>query len=590
MAQGTTRGVPIDIDPLLAADSDLLVPSQKAVKSYAQPQLNGTGFVKASGTTISYDNSTYLTGTGASGQVAFWNGTTTQTGSNNLFWDNVNSRLGIGTTTPTTKLDVLGGFKLYTGGAAPNNYYLEAISTSSSNAYVNLVRNASAAGTYAYYLNNGVASLSVDNGSGETKLYAGNGGYYLTFYSNNIEAMRIPSATRNVLIGTTTDAGYKLDVNGTARVGSASVVANLRVSSSGRSDFYMLSGGSTTDNFSIYLNGGAYGSSYVQMGLNDGVSSGNQGGAVYFDSRTGTAPPIRFQVKGTGTTAMTTAGSIYPTANWGIGTSSDAGYKLDVNGTGRFQTSITMGGAADATLFFPNTTSGHQMRIYTQYASNAMVIFANGYNLNLNGAGGMTSNFCTTITGSNGSPALTVQQGNVAWTPVLKVNAIGSTGTQFNTNGNVLIGTTTDAGYKLDIFGTTRIYGASTSSLMIDTVGTVDMASSITFRQNSPNWSSSIGTHTSGGGLHYGLQFKSQPSTVNFVINRDGSTYFGGFGLANSSSLVELSSTTKGFLPPRMTNAQRTAIATPAVGLIVYCTDATEGLYIYKSTGWTFII
>jgi len=61
MAQGTTRGVPIDTDPLLAADSDLLVPSQKAVKSYAQPQLNGVGFVKASGTTISYDNSTYLT-------------------------------------------------------------------------------------------------------------------------------------------------------------------------------------------------------------------------------------------------------------------------------------------------------------------------------------------------------------------------------------------------------------------------------------------------------------------------------------------------------------------------------------------------
>jgi hypothetical protein len=61
MAQGTTRGVPIDIDPLLAADSDLLVPSQKAVKAYAQPQLNGTGFVKATGTTISYDNSTYLT-------------------------------------------------------------------------------------------------------------------------------------------------------------------------------------------------------------------------------------------------------------------------------------------------------------------------------------------------------------------------------------------------------------------------------------------------------------------------------------------------------------------------------------------------
>jgi hypothetical protein len=61
MAQGTTKGVPIDIDPTLAADSDLLVPSQKAVKSYVQPKLNGTGFVKATGTTITYDNSTYLT-------------------------------------------------------------------------------------------------------------------------------------------------------------------------------------------------------------------------------------------------------------------------------------------------------------------------------------------------------------------------------------------------------------------------------------------------------------------------------------------------------------------------------------------------
>ena len=52
MAQGTTRGVPIDTDPLLAADSDLLVPSQKAIKTYADtkvPQtrsltINGTAF------------------------------------------------------------------------------------------------------------------------------------------------------------------------------------------------------------------------------------------------------------------------------------------------------------------------------------------------------------------------------------------------------------------------------------------------------------------------------------------------------------------------------------------------------------------
>ena len=38
---------------------------------------------------------TPISGTGASGQVAYWNGTNSQTGSNNLFWDAANARLGI---------------------------------------------------------------------------------------------------------------------------------------------------------------------------------------------------------------------------------------------------------------------------------------------------------------------------------------------------------------------------------------------------------------------------------------------------------------------------------------------------------------
>jgi hypothetical protein len=101
MAQGTTKGVPIDVDPTLAADSDLLVPSQKAVKAYAQPQLNGTGFVKATGTTISYDNSTYFVLPSlTSGSVLFSNGTTIAQNNSNFFWDNTNNRLGIGTTSP----------------------------------------------------------------------------------------------------------------------------------------------------------------------------------------------------------------------------------------------------------------------------------------------------------------------------------------------------------------------------------------------------------------------------------------------------------------------------------------------------------
>jgi hypothetical protein len=52
--------------------------------------------------------------------------------------------------------------------------------------------------------------------------------------------------------------------------------------------------------------------------------------------------------------------------------------------------------------------------------------------------------------------------------------------------------------------------------------------------------------------------------------------------------LLELRSTTQGFLPPRVTATQRAAFES-VVGLVVYQTDGTEGLYLYKSTGWELI-
>jgi hypothetical protein len=58
----------------------------------------------------------------------------------------------------------------------------------------------------------------------------------------------------------------------------------------------------------------------------------------------------------------------------------------------------------------------------------------------------------------------------------------------------------------------------------------------------------------------------------------------------NASAKLDVSSTNKGFLPPRMTYAQRTAISSPAEGLMVYQTDGTSGLYYYGSSGWIYII
>jgi len=70
-------------------------------------------------------------------------------------------------------------------------------------------------------------------------------------------------------------------------------------------------------------------------------------------------------------------------------------------------------------------------------------------------------------------------------------------------------------------------------------------------------------------------------SLAQVGINTDGSS-------PDPSSIVDAKSSTKGFLIPRMTAAQRDAIASPAEGLMVFCTDCgTKGsLSVYSDGSW----
>ncbi len=55
---------------------------------------------------------------------------------------------------------------------------------------------------------------------------------------------------------------------------------------------------------------------------------------------------------------------------------------------------------------------------------------------------------------------------------------------------------------------------------------------------------------------------------------------------ADPSAALDVTSTSKGALVPRMTAAQKTAIASPANGLLIYQTDGVTGFWYFDGTNW----
>ncbi|MBK6633798.1 MAG: hypothetical protein IPG38_05345 [Chitinophagaceae bacterium] len=72
-------------------------------------------------------------------------------------------------------------------------------------------------------------------------------------------------------------------------------------------------------------------------------------------------------------------------------------------------------------------------------------------------------------------------------------------------------------------------------------------------------------------------------SAQSLAINTDGST-------ANASALLDVKSTSKGLLIPRMSKTDRTGIAAPATGLLVFQNAPDSlGFYYYDGIKWNWV-
>jgi hypothetical protein len=74
-------------------------------------------------------------------------------------------------------------------------------------------------------------------------------------------------------------------------------------------------------------------------------------------------------------------------------------------------------------------------------------------------------------------------------------------------------------------------------------------------------------------------------SVGSYTTEENGSQSYFGFYVAQPSAQVVINSTTRGFLPPRMTTTQKNAIASPAAGLVVY-DSTTNKLCCYDGSTW----
>ena len=351
-----------------------------------------------------------------SGSVLFSNGTTIAQDNANFFWDNTNNLLGIGTATPYAKIttSVSGTFTTDSNDSDYSTYGLWIGDTNPTNAIG--------------------GSIGFGNITGGRKLAA-------------IAAYHEADADQ---------VGLKFYVQPTATGSSATLTEGMYLTSQGN-----LGINTATPDSKIH----AYvssGSIQTLLKLENGSVSASSGSKISFTEGGVERAAIISQI-GTGTTPYLSFENnaaermrIFSDGNVGVNTgATNAGYKLDVNGTGRFQDNLLVSKSQNAqtSTTISNTTAGTSSAaglIMTSDASSGNGIIAKLSSTH-SGSAIATADDFTLLNYTAGDIVLL----NTFATGLIKFGVGTSTSAQMTmtNDGHLLIGTVTNSTYHLDING-----------------------------------------------------------------------------------------------------------------------------------------
>jgi hypothetical protein len=515
---------------------------------------------------IANPDTTGISGSGLAGQVPYFTGASTIGGTNNLFWDSTNNRLGINTATPGVSLDIHGaGSIVHINGTGTSNAF---------QAFQN-------AGTTKWRIGN--------NYSAATNYFS------IYDFANSVESFKLESGATNILTITATTNNQ-----GNVHIQKAGANPRLEIqqdtpSATNKSEAVFLAPvgfgaiskytASTTANKIILGN---------DFGIYNYASSGDI--AILNDFATG---KIKFAAGGSSTAqaTLTAAGRFL------LGTTTESTYLLDVNGQIRSNAQLVLSNYT-STSSYPGTAAGY---LAFDSSGNILTVAAgsstNIYNTDgtLTGDRTLTNNtYLLKFVGgkeiiTNEQTALRLETTTTGKELIFSLNNLSGKNYLLRSlqSGIFDIRNITDSITPLSIAsnGDSTFSGNIKNSTNQYTIGTYSLVSGIWFSKASPTSSNyalnSDASETylnnqSGGGIHFRINNATKAyltANARFII---GST------TENASAILKLDSTASGFLPPRMTTTQKNAIGTPAQGLMVFDTTLVK-LCVYSGTAWETI-